>query len=964
MSDYKLIEEKFIDELDTNAKFYVHPNTGAEILFLSNNDDNKCFGVALKTPPSDSTGIAHILEHTVLCGSKKYPLKDPFVQLLKGSLQTFLNAFTYPDKTCYPVASQNLKDFYNLVDVYLDSVFFPLITEEFFKQEGWHYFLEELSDDLQYKGVVYNEMKGVYSSPDSVLMETSQQSLFPDITYGLDSGGNPEEIPNLTYENFIQFHKLFYHPSNAKFVFYGDDPEEARFKILDEYLKQFSKINPDSSISKQEPFKNPAKISKFYAVSEDIKEPKSMFTINWVLPSPVNINDIFMFTILDYILLGTPASPLRKALIESGLGEDLTGGGLETHLKQMVFVIGLKGIDQYDINEAEKLIFETLNELVDKGIDQDDIQAALNSFEFDLRENNTGGFPRGLALWLKALNGWVYGANPIELISFESPLKKVKQKSSEPRFYENLIKKHLISNNHRSIVSLHPSNTLAQEIENREVEKLKNIKNSMSHEQLVDIRLKTKELIELQSTPDSDEAIASLPLLERSDLDRKIKILNSFHNKNNEIEITEHPLFTNGVLYIDIALDLQFLNKYELPYASFLNNLYLEMGTINEDYSSLSNKIAMKTGGISGSPFISPDSNGDKSVAKFFFRGKCMQHQSQDLLNIFTEIFLYPNFDNKERFKQILLEQKSEMETMIIPRGHSAIMTRLKARDHEAHFINEQIGGVDGLFFIRKLINEVDNNWRNVYETLNAIHKKLIHTNSIKINITSSQNVINDIRPFLYNFCSKISSDYISKSNLNVSNNKYPKEEALIIPSRINFVGASSNLYQYDYNFHGSSLVITKYLQTAWLWEKIRVQGGAYGGMCSFDHRTGSFIFASYRDPNIIKSINVYKDTGNFLKNINLSEKELTRAIIGAIGQLDNYQLPDAKSFSNYQRYLIGYNDNDRQKLRDEVLSTSKNDFKKFGEVMELAFANPNLVILCDNDSAKEANFKNLTKIF
>ena len=964
MKNYELIEDRFINELDTNAKFYVHKNTGAEILFLSNNDDNKCFGVALKTPPSDSTGIAHILEHTVLCGSKKYPLKDPFVQLLKGSLQTFLNAFTYPDKTCYPVASQNLQDFYNLTDVYLDAVFFPLLSEDFFKQEGWHYFLEDIDDDLEYKGVVYNEMKGVYSSPDSILMETSQQSLFPDTTYGLDSGGNPEKIPELTYGNFIKFHKLFYHPSNARFVFYGDDPEKNRFQILDKYLSLFTKTNPNSEISKQIPFMTPSTITRLYAISEDVDDPKSMFTINWALPSPTNIDDIFIFTILDYILLGTPASPLRKALIESGLGEDLTGGGLETHLKQMVFVIGLKGIEKNKINTAEKLIFKTLNELVNYGISDDDIQAALNSFEFDLRENNTGGFPRGLSLWLKSLNGWIYGANPIDLISFESPLKLIREKSSKEGFYENIIQKYFISNNHRSIVLLHPSDTLSEKIENKEKEKLRKIKNGMTKHQLLDIQQKTNQLLELQNKPDSDEAIATLPLLKRSDLENKIKTLTYNQNNINSIEITEHPLFTNGVLYLDISFDLQFLNPQELPLASLLSNLYLEMGTNKEDYSSLSKRIAMKTGGINGSPFISPLSESDQSVKRFFIRGKCMNHQSNELLNIFTDIFLEANFENKERFKQILLEQKSEMETMIVPRGHSAIMTRLKARDHEAHLANEQIGGIDALFFLRNLIEDVEKNWDDVHNTLKVIHRKLIHSKSIKINITSDQNTINEIRPLISNFCSTIPLNSIDSLHIQKLETTYPKDEALIIPSRINFVGASSNLYNYDYNFHGSSLVITRYLQTAWLWEKIRVQGGAYGGMCSFDYRSGSFVFASYRDPNLLDSIEVYKNTGNFLKNLKLSEDELTRSIIGAIGQLDSYQLPDAKSLSNYQRMLINYTDQERQKLRNEVLSTSKKDFQKFGDVLSKAFKDPNILVLCDNESANEANIRKLTNIF
>ncbi|MDH3982537.1 MAG: insulinase family protein, partial [Kiritimatiellaceae bacterium] len=417
MNNFELVRAEEVKELNTLAKIYRHIPTGAEILSMENDDENKCFGIAFRTPPSDSTGIAHILEHTVLCGSEKYPVKDPFVQLLKGSLQTFLNAFTYPDKTCYPVASQNLKDFHNLVDVYLDAVFHPRITPDFFMQEGWHYELESAEAELTFKGVVYNEMKGVYSSPDSLLMESSQNSLYPDTTYGLDSGGNPTKIPDLTYEQFKAFHDSFYHPSNARIFFYGNDPAEERFQLLEEYLKNYTKIDPNSGIDLQPKFSKPVRIEKKYAVSADDENPKPMFTVNWALSSPTDAEHVFAMNLLDHILLGTPASPLRKALFESGLGEDITGGGIETHMIQMMYSIGLKGVEDTNLEKAEALIFQTLEDLAKKGVDPEDIEAALNTFEFELRENNSGGFPRGLSLWLKSLNAWIYDADPLELIA-------------------------------------------------------------------------------------------------------------------------------------------------------------------------------------------------------------------------------------------------------------------------------------------------------------------------------------------------------------------------------------------------------------------------------------------------------------------------------------------------------------------------------------------------------------------
>ncbi|MAW40267.1 MAG: peptidase M16 [Kiritimatiellaceae bacterium] len=959
MNSFSLIQQTHIQELDTEAKIYIHEDTGAEILFLSNQDENKCFGIAFRTPPQDSTGVAHILEHTVLCGSEKYPVKDPFVQLLKGSLQTFLNAFTYPDKTCYPVASQNLQDFHNLVGVYLDAVFKPRITRDFFMQEGWHYHLEEIDQPLEYKGVVYNEMKGVYSSSESVLMETSQQSLFPNTTYGLDSGGKPEIIPQLTYEAFKEFHSNFYHPSNACIVFYGDDPEEDRFRLLAEYLDSYSKIKPNSAVDLQKPFSEPTRISRPYAVSESEPNPTPMFTINWVLPTPTTAETVFSFTLLDHILLGTPASPLRKALIESGLGEDLTGGGLETHLKQMCFCVGLKGVEKKQLEKAEALIFDTLQTLATNGISEQDIHAALNSFEFELRENNSGGFPRGLALWLKSLNGWVYGADPLELIAFEKPLQQLKQQAQQPGFFEAMLQTYFIKNTHRSTVTLHPDPGLAAEIETAEKKRLATIKERMSLTELKKIQQQTVSLMQLQETPDSTEAIASLPLLNRKDLEPQIKPIDCQEQPHQEATILQHPLFTNGILYMDLGLNLNTLEEDEIPYVSLLGNLYLEMGTKNKTYTDLSQRIAITTGGIYGTPFISPHEEDSHSVHHFFFRGKCMLPRVDDLLHLFKEIFLYPTFDDPDRFKQIVLEHKSDIESSIIPRGHSAVITRLKATDHAAYTLNEKIGGIDALFFARDLLERIDTDWLTIRQKIQTIHQKIISQNGILVNLTAESSALKKVTPQVEQFVSTL--PICSNHPIQLSKQTYPVSEALIVPSRINFVGAAANLYEQNYQMHGSALVISRYLQTAWLWEKIRVQGGAYGGMCAFDQRVGTFTFASYRDPNLEDSIKIYQQTGQFLKDLKLDEAELTRSLIGAIGQLDAYMLPDSKSFTNAKRRLVGYTDTKRQQLRDEVLSTTQQHFNQFGEILDAAFRNPRVAVLCDQESAARAGLKTQT---
>ena len=962
MKNFELLRTETIQELNTEAKIYRHIPTGAEILSMENDDENKSFGISFRTPPSDSTGVAHILEHTVLCGSRKYPVKDPFVQLLKGSLQTFLNAFTYPDKTCYPVASQNLKDFHNLVDVYLDAVFHPRITKDFFMQEGWHYELESVDDDLTYKGVVFNEMKGVYSSPDSLLMESSQQSLFPDTTYGLDSGGSPKNIPNLTHEQFSAFHASFYHPSNARIFFYGDDPVEERFALLEDYLKDFEQIEPQSAIALQPPLSAPRRIEKSYAVSADDENPKPMFTVNWLLPSPTDGERVFALILLDHILLGTPASPLRKALIESGLGEDITGGGMETHMIQMMYSIGLKGVDTANMEKAEALVTETLSQLVTNGIDQDDIEAALNTFEFDLRENNSGGFPRGLSLMLKALNTWIYDADPLELIAFEAPLQAVKQQAEQEGFFEQLIQELFLDNTHRTTVTLIPDAEHAARIEAEELEKLAAAKSGMDEAELEQIVENTRRLMELQATPDSAEAIATLPLLHRDDLDKSIRKLERSETGLHGATVLTHDLFTNGILYLDLGFDLHGLDQEDLPLASMMASALLEMGTQSEDYVSLSQRIAKTTGGIHGAPALSPMTGSSTGLTRFFLRGKCMVNRTSELLDILKDILLTPNFDNRERFKQIALEHKSEMETSLVPRGHSAVMSRLKSRHNEAHWASEQLGGVDSLFFVRQLVEQIDSDWPAVCARLKRIHQTLVDREHLVVNVTVDPPTILSVLESLDTFIEQLPNPggYSEKKWRTES---MSSSEAMTAPSQVNYVGCGANLFDAGYTFHGSSLVITRYLQTAWLWEKIRVQGGAYGGMCSFDQRSGAFVFASYRDPNLTASLDTYKATGSFLKDLQLDEDELTRSLIGAIGQLDAYQLPDAKGYSSCMRYLLNYTDDERQKLRDEVLATTQEHFNAFGDVLTRAFDQPDISVLCSPEAAATAGLENQIKV-
>jgi Zn-dependent M16 (insulinase) family peptidase len=566
---FRLIREQDIPEIKTRALLYEHLKTGAEILSLSNEDENKVFGISFSTPPSDSTGLPHILEHSVLGGSRKYPVKEPFVELLKGSLKTFLNAMTYPDKTCYPVASQNLQDFYNLIDVYLDAVFYPRLTPYIFQQEGWHYELEAHDAPLRYKGVVYNEMKGAYSSPDNLISEFSFRSLFPDNAYGFDSGGDPKHIPSLTFEQFIDFHRRYYHPSNARIYFYGDDDPERRLSVMDEYLRDFERMEIDSMVRLQAPFEEPRRIIRSFAAGADEGTGlKGMITLNWLLPQGADSELNLAMHFLEYILLGMPGSPLRKALIESRLGEGLVGAGLGSETRQLYFSTGLKGIDLDNVDRIKDLIIRTLTGLAGNGIDPNDIEAAMNSIEFSLRENNTGGLPRGLSLMLRALTTWLYNEDPLALVAFEAPLKAVKSAmGANKRFFEDMIRRYFLDNSHRTSLILRPDPDMDRKEREAEEKRLSKAKGEMAGDDIESVISNVKRLKEIQETPDSPEALATIPMLRLSDLDRMNKIIPLETGMEAGTSILYHDLFTNGIAYLDLGFSLHGLAQRLLPYS-------------------------------------------------------------------------------------------------------------------------------------------------------------------------------------------------------------------------------------------------------------------------------------------------------------------------------------------------------------------------------------------------------------
>jgi Zn-dependent M16 (insulinase) family peptidase len=956
---FRLIREENIPELNSVARLYVHKRTGARLLSIINDDENKVFSINFRTPLKDSTGVAHIIEHSVLNGSEKYPVKEPFVELLKGSLATFINAFTYPDKTCYPVASQNVQDFYNLIDVYMDAVLHPLISEQTLMQEGWHYELEDPSQPLTYKGVVFNEMKGAYSSPEGVLETKVLNSLFPRHVYGVDFGGDPRHIPDLTYENFKAFHERYYHTSNAFIFFYGNDDPEKRLKLMEGYLKPYKKLRVKSQIPLKKPFKRPKKVQYAYDAGQDTDiKKKHYLTVNWALPETTDPLMNFSLRILAHILIGTPASPLKKALLDSGLGEDLTGLGLEADIRQMIFSTGLKGTRARDAKKIEQLIFDTLERLVREGIDPDMTAAALNTIEFRLRENNTGSFPRGIALMLRALSTWLYDDDPFKLLAFEAPLQAVKSRlTNDGRYFEKLIETYLLNNPHRTTLRLKPDPELGRRFEEEEKTRLAKLRESLTEEQLAQIAETTRQLKKRQETPDSPEALAKLPTLKLEDLDRQSKTIPIEAMEAQETKVLYHDLFTNGIVYLDLGFDLRALPQDLLPLTEVFGRALLEMGTETEDYVKLAQRIGKSTGGIRSESVAAAVFGSRESVVKLFLRGKATTAQASELLNILRDILLTAKFDDRERFKQIVLEEKAEVETMLVPMGHVFTNQRLNAQFSEAGWAQDQMSGIGYLFALRELEKEIGKNWSAVLAKLEAMREALVNRKALLCNVTLDAANWNAFKPQLDDFLGALPLKDFRLVSFDFQ--PAPQKEGLVIPAQVNYVGKGANLYDLGYEYDGSALVVNGYMQMAYLWEKIRVQGGAYGGFSSFDDASGVFTFLSYRDPNVAATIENYDKAGSFLKNLDssrLNDKELTKAIIAAIGELDAYQLPDAKGYTSMMRYLTGRTDEMRQEIREEVLSANGEDFIAFGEALEKAAQSESLAVMGSQSALESAN--------
>ncbi|MFT5131529.1 MAG: Zn-dependent M16 (insulinase) family peptidase, partial [Rhodothermales bacterium] len=903
-----------------------HDRTGADILFLLNDDDNKVFMASFRTPPQDDAGVPHILEHSVLNGSRKYPLKEPFAELLKCSLNTFLNAFTYNDRTVYPVASRNHEDFRNLMDVYLDACFYPTLARETFLQEGWHYHADSADEPLSYTGIVYNEMLGAYSDPESLLGELLYQSLYPDSIYALSSGGDPEAIPTLTYEAFCDFHASYYHPSNARFLLAGDLDVDERLAHLAEYLDGFEAREVDSVIQPQPPLRSSQTREASYAITEgEDPQGKTYALWGWTMGSVTDAESYLACSVLARILNGTPASPLRKALIESGLGESTLDWGFDGDLRDTNYSIGLKGTDPDKVADIATLIEKTLGDLVGDGISTRMVEAAINTVEFHLREANLGGFPKNLYYGLMAVTAWNYDADPLTHLRYEQALSAVRAGIGEGRYFEQLIDREMLRNPHRATIVLTPDDQAEVKRLARLRTRLDAEKAAMSAGDIATIVREADELRTSQLEPDPPEALACMPVLARSAISAKAQHIPYVVTQTAPYTLSWCEQPTRGIAYVKVLFDASGVPQDLLPYLGVFGQLCVQVGTANRDYVNLTEEIGIHTGGIGGGYSSSGHLTDYKRVNTHLgFGGKALCSKVPELMGLIAEIVSDFKLDNLDRVREIVSVAKSAKQSAIVPSGNSFVSARLGAAYSTTGMHREITSGLTQYYFLEHLVRRLEVEPHEVLAEFRALADCLFRVGGMQVHVTGSDAELAACQAELGRF-----TDALVAESAPVARHQFepiPANEGWSVPSKVQYVGKAANLYALGLDYHGSFAVLDTLLSRGYLWDKVRVQGAAYGCSLDLDFMTGTLCCLSYRDPNLARTLQVFDEMPDWLASQRVSESEYDKLVIGTMGTVDSPRTASQIGAVALRRALSGISGAEVQKRRDEILGSSSGD--------------------------------------
>ena len=934
MNNYKLIEEKYIDEVASNCKVYTHIKTGARVLTLENNDDNKAFGIGFRTPPERGNGVCHIVEHCVLSGSRKFKTKEPFMDLIKSSLQTFLNAMTFPDKTIYPVSSRNEKDFYNLMDVYLDAVFHPAIYEEekIFLQEGWHYELKDKEDDLKYNGVVYNEMKGVYSASENLVSDAMVFALHEDSSYGVDSGGDPKLIPSLSYEEFKDYHKKYYHPSNSYIYLYGNQNMEEALDFIDKnYLQDFDKAEINSEIILNDEIKKTKDVEITFSASKDeMKDKIDYLSKGWTLGYADSKMDVFMRDFLAELLIDAQGGPLKKAIFDAGLAEDVyaeTSSSLPLDLS-----IVLKNTEADKKDEFLKILRESLEKLVEEGIDKDLLEATLNKFEFIFREG--GGTQKAIIYYIRALNSWLYDQSPLDALYYNDVLSEVKEKLNDG-FVENYIKEKLLDNEYSVNLIARPELNKNHREEEELKKELQELKAKMSDEEIEEIVKKSRDLEEYQNQEDSQENKDTIPSLELSDIDEKVTEYPVEEDKLGDVVYLKTHQETNGIVYTTLSHDISFIEKEEMETMSLLLSLIGLIDTKNYTYEELNNEIYKATGGISFNPSVYVDAKDkEKYVLRMNIKMKSTADKLGRGLEIIDEIMNNSLLDSKKRIKELLNILKSRIESTMLQNGHQFIISILKSYYSRVADIQSHIGGLNYYDFMRDLVENFEEKWEDFERQSEKIYEKLFVRDNLIISTAGNLEDLNNIKPELEKYINSLEVKNIEPADYEFERNN--KNEGLYTTSNVVYVSKGYNLEDLGLKYRGDLTVLANILNSSYLHNEIRAKGGAYGGGITIG-RSGDMATYSYRDPNLKNTVKVYDSIGSFVENVRMSDENLKNFIIGSMNSFDPLLSPEQVGDINLSRFITGLKVEDLEKSKKEALETNLEKLNSYGKIFDEA---------------------------
>lgn len=966
LAEYEILDEHRVEDVQSDGFILRHKKSGARIAILSNNDDNKVFYIGFRTPPEDETGVPHIIEHTTLCGSKKFPVKDPFIELAKGSLNTFLNAMTYPDKTVYPVASCNDQDFKNLMDVYLDAVFNPNITkyEEIFKQEGWHYELTGKDDELKINGVVYNEMKGAYSSPDEVLSSQIYRSLFPDNTYSKDSGGNPEYIPKLTYEAYLDFYHKYYHPSNSYIYLYGDMDVVERLEWLDkEYLSLYDYKKVNSEINKQPAFDEIKNVEAQYSITmDDSQENKTYLSYNRVVGDSLDEMLYQAFDVLDYALVSSPGAPVKQALIDAGIGDDVYGS-YDAGILQPVFSFVAKNANASQADEFESIIENTLKEVVKTGINKEALLAGINSSEFKFREADFGQFPKGLLFGLNCLDSWLFDdMKPFIHLECLGTFAKLR-KAVDTDYFEKLIQEYLLDNTHGSSVTVKPKRGLGNEREEALAKELSDYKASLSDEEIKKLIEDTEHLKKYQEEPSSDEDLRKLPMLTRADMKKNAMPFSNIEDELLDVKVVCHDIESNGIDYISFLFDAGDFAQSELGYLGFFTNALGLVSTEKYSYTDLANATNIYTGGISTGTASHPDiKDRNNFVFKFEVKLKVLEKNLDKALELMEQMLLSSDFTDTKRLGELVAQIKARLQANLSSSGHLVAAMRSMSSFSRYALYQDELKGIAFYRSICRIEKELSESPKSVSDKLAAIAKKLFARNRMLISFTGNNEAYCNAKPSLEKVIAGF--DKMSAVGNQAEVHFNTAKEAFIDASQIQYVAKTGDFICEGYEYTGALRLLRIILSYDYLWINVRVKGGAYGCMNTF-LRSGESYFVSYRDPNLSDTLDVYDRIPEYIKSFSPDERDMTKYIIGTFSALDTPMNPEAKGSRSLSAYLEGITYEQIQKERNEILNAQPEDIRRLADLVEAVLKKDSICVIGNENMIKESAelFENVEKL-